>query len=97
MPAILKGRLVAEKSHEHKHDIAYFLLFLGLAVLVCAWMLNPETAEFKDMLRIFHASEFWKLVGLFAILLFGAEMTLTGKAIHARARPRVAAGSERTQ
>lgn len=73
-----------------------FFYSFGLAMLVCAWMLNPETAELKDFLRIFHVGEFWKTVGLFSILLIGADMTLTGKMIGAPARTKSVAGSGRS-
>jgi len=74
-----------------------FFYSLGLALLLCAWVLNPETADFKDILRIYHDTDFWKLVGLFAILLIGAELTLTGKIISAPARKESAASSGRAQ
>lgn len=32
---------------------------------------------------MFHEGDFWNLVGLFSILLMGAEMTLSGKIITA--------------
>jgi hypothetical protein len=56
-----------------------FFHALGLALLVCAWMLNPETAQFKDMLQMLHASVFWQLVAVFAVLLTGAKMMLGRK------------------
>jgi hypothetical protein len=74
-----------------------FFYSFGIAMLVCAWMLNPATAEFKDILRIFHDGEFWNLVGLIAILLLGAEMIFSGKIISAPAPTKSAAGLGRSQ
>lgn len=62
-----------------------FFYSFGLSMLICAWTLNPDTAEFKDLLRFLHATDFWQLVGLFSMMLLGAEMMLPAKITGVRA------------
>lgn len=64
-----------------KTIVRVFFHSVGLALLVCAWMLNPESAQFKDLLQMLHLSDFWQLTAVFAALLFGADMIMSGKLI----------------
>lgn len=72
-----------------------FFYSFGIAMLVCTWMLNPETAQFKDLVQILHLNAFWQLVGLFAILLIGADMLFAGKITGFPDRTKPAVGSGR--
>ena len=72
-----------------------FFYSFGIAMLVCTWMLNPDTAKFKDLAQILHENAFWQLVGLFAILLIGAEMLFVGKITGFQDRMKSAVGSGR--
>lgn len=56
-----------------------FFHSFGLALLVGAWSLNPETAQFKDMLQMLHASLFWQIVATIAVVLTGVRLMFNGK------------------
>jgi hypothetical protein len=64
-----------------KTIVRIFFHSIGLALLVSAWLLNPESAQFKDLLQMLHANVFWQLTAVFATLLLGADMMMSGKII----------------
>lgn len=56
-----------------------FFYSFGLTLLLCAWGLNPETAQFKDLLAVLHWPNFWNIVIIVAMFLVGTDMVFTGK------------------
>lgn len=56
-----------------------FFYSLALTLLLCAWGLNPETAQFKDLLAVLHWPNFWNIVGLIAITIAGADLAFSNK------------------
>lgn len=55
-----------------------FFRALGLVALGACWSMNPDTAQFKDVLALLHALTFWKFVGIVVALLIGLELAWSG-------------------
>lgn len=56
-----------------------FFYSLALTLLLCAWGLNPEIAQFKDLLAVLHWPNFWNIVGIIAITIAGADLAFSNK------------------
>ena len=57
-----------------------FFHSLGLAIVLCAFALNPATAQFSDMLAVLHTAFYWQLVAMVAITTWGADLVFSGDA-----------------
>lgn len=56
-----------------------FFYSFGLTFLFFAWILNPDTAQIKDLLAILHLDDFWNSVAIIWLMLMGIDMTLSNK------------------
>lgn len=55
-----------------------FFYSFGLTMLLYAWGLNPETAQFKDLLVVLHGANFWDIVVIIAIASTGTDIAFSG-------------------
>lgn len=55
-----------------------FFYSIGLCLLSIMSQLHAETAQFRDLVAVFHNSNFWNLVGAGAVLLCGLEFAFSG-------------------
>lgn len=56
-----------------------FFNSLGLSLFFTAFALHPATAQFKDLLAMLHASIFWSVVGMVAMVLVGFDLAWSSK------------------
>lgn len=57
-----------------------FFYSFGLATVFSAFVLDPATALFSDLLGVLHTAVFWQLIGMVAFTIWGADLVLSGTA-----------------
>jgi hypothetical protein len=56
-----------------------FFYGIGLTTMYLMSKLSPETAQFRDLVTIFHAPAFWTIAGCVAAMLAGLDLMLAGR------------------